>query len=164
MWKPAIALVMALVASSPSLAKTSAAKVKEEEIIAYARKISYRDPRLVLAIAKVESSLNPKAKAIGQGRAHYGLLQISYETAHFMGFRGKPHDLYDWKTNVRYSTNYLNYLASRYSEQRHIIAAYNAGSVFYCRKKCPKGKLVNESYVKSVLKHYRSSEGALASN
>lgn len=173
MWKPILlATSVLLLVCEPALASTKSkgtkaakvAKVKEEEIINYAKKISFRDPKLVLAIAKVESSLNPKAKAIGQGRAHYGLLQISYETAKFVGFKGKPHELYDWRTNIRYSTNYLNYLSGRYSEQRHVIAAYNSGSVFYCRKKCKPGKLVNEEYVTRVLKHYRSIEGTLASN
>ena len=40
-------------------------------------------------------------------RPYYGLMQILPATARSMGFRGKPKDLLDAETNLKYSVKYL---------------------------------------------------------
>ncbi len=62
----------------------------------------------------------------------YGLVQIMYTTAHKVGFRGKPEDLYDPASNINAGAAYI---ASQYQIKQHkwdppkIACAYNAGSV-----------------------------------
>jgi soluble lytic murein transglycosylase-like protein len=58
---------------------------------------------LVHRVVKRESTYNPKAR----NGPYYGLMQILPETARTMGFRGKPSDLLDAKTNLRYGVKYL---------------------------------------------------------
>ncbi|MBD3662908.1 transglycosylase SLT domain-containing protein [Sulfitobacter aestuariivivens] len=64
----------------------------------------YDLPRpLVHRLAIRESTHNPKAR----NGPYYGLLQILPATARGMGFRGKPKDLLDADTNLRYALKYL---------------------------------------------------------
>lgn len=50
-----------------------------------------------------ESTHRPEAI----NRPYYGLMQILPETARTMGFRGKPRDLLDAETNLKYAGKYL---------------------------------------------------------
>lgn len=64
----------------------------------------YQVPRsLVHKLAIRESTHNPAAR----NGPYYGLLQILPETARTMGFRGKPSDLLDADTNLKYAVKYL---------------------------------------------------------
>ena len=58
---------------------------------------------LAYAVVRVESHYNPKAKGSGV----YGLSQIQPATARSLGFSGKPSDLFDPATNLRYGMQYL---------------------------------------------------------
>jgi len=137
----------------------------EVDIYQYAKILNFSDPRLLVALAKVESSMKPYALQYGQGRAHYGLLQISYDTARCVGFRGKPEDLYNWRTNMKYSAKYLEWLSHRARGKRELVASYNAGSVFYSKKKGHAGHLVNQGYVRKVMENYWSlDESVLTAN
>ena len=59
--------------------------------------------RLVHRLAIRESTHNPRAR----NGPYYGLLQILPATARSMGFRGKPSDLLDADTNLKYALKYL---------------------------------------------------------
>ena len=58
---------------------------------------------LVHRIVKRESKYNPKA----YHRGHWGLMQIRYDTARSMGYRGKPKGLLDVDANLKYGVKYL---------------------------------------------------------
>jgi soluble lytic murein transglycosylase-like protein len=61
-------------------------------------------PALALALVKVESSFNPKAR----GRnGEIGLLQIKPQTARAMGYTGSAKALYDAETNLVWGMKYL---------------------------------------------------------
>ena len=64
----------------------------------------YAVPRsLVHRLAVRESTHRPWAR----NGPYYGLLQILPETARTMGFRGRPDDLLDANTNLKYAVKYL---------------------------------------------------------
>lgn len=64
----------------------------------------YEVPRpLVHRLAIRESTHRPGAV----NRPYYGLLQILPATAKSMGFKGKPQDLLDAETNLKYAGKYL---------------------------------------------------------
>ncbi len=64
----------------------------------------YEVPRgLVHRVVHRESRHNPKALS----RPYYGLMQILPATAKSMGFQGKPMDLLDAETNLKYAVKYL---------------------------------------------------------
>lgn len=103
--------------------------------------------KLLLAICKVESSLNPNAINLDDGGSpSIGLCEIKYTTATLMGFKGKPKDLFNPKINAKYSALYLKYQLKRYRGDWSLaISAYNAGTA----------TTKNPNYVKKVLKNVR---------
>jgi len=148
------ALLLWMLSSDIALAAPS--RITEQDIIRYADEINFADPKLVASIAKIESNYYPRAVNIYKGTAYYGLMQMSYDTARAVGFKGPPNDLFYWKVNVKYSIKYLEYLIREHKALRKVIASYNAGTVYYCRKKCPVGQFVNEDYVLLVMDTYRN--------
>lgn len=60
-------------------------------------------PTLVHKLAIRESTHRPHARS----SKYYGLLQILPATARSMGFRGKPEELLDADTNLKYAGKYL---------------------------------------------------------
>lgn len=58
---------------------------------------------LVQKVVIRESTHRPSAR----NGPYYGLMQILPATARSMGFKGKPNDLLDAETNLRYATRYL---------------------------------------------------------
>ncbi|WP_224002835.1 transglycosylase SLT domain-containing protein [Aureimonas sp. SA4125] len=69
---------------------------------------------LAYAVVRVESHYNPKAKGSGV----YGLSQIQPATARGLGFAGKPSDLFDPQTNLRYG---MKYLAGAWQKSGHDV-------------------------------------------
>jgi soluble lytic murein transglycosylase-like protein len=64
----------------------------------------YEVPRsLVHRVVIRESTHNPAAR----NGPYYGLMQILPQTARTMGFRGRPEDLLDAETNLKYAVKYL---------------------------------------------------------
>jgi soluble lytic murein transglycosylase-like protein len=59
---------------------------------------------LVRRIIVRESGYNPKAR----NGPYYGLMQIRYDTAQSMGYRGPASGLLDADTNLRYGVKYLS--------------------------------------------------------
>jgi len=147
-----------------ALAKKSVKKrvefVSEALIMQAAKELGAFDHKLVLAVVRIESGTNRFAYngKDKDGRGTYGLMQLKVATARYMGFQGSYQDLYDWRTNLKFGIRYLNYQFRRYGSVPSALAAYNAGSVIICKgkkKRCQAGTFVNQSYVRSVLYHYR---------
>lgn len=65
--------------------------------------ISHVPARLVMAVIRVESGMNPHAVHAG----NFGLMQIRPQTARGMGYRGTARGLLNPATNVRYGAKYL---------------------------------------------------------
>jgi len=107
---------------------------------------------LIQAVIWVESRGNPKAKRYEKAidDYSYGLMQVTYSTAKYLGYKGPPEGLLDVKTNLHYGTYYLAKQLMRYEgDVAKAVAAYNAGSAQYVGK-----KFKNQSYVDKVLKAY----------
>lgn len=144
---------------------------------------------LLKAVCTTESNLNPKAFNKSDG-SHivdkypnhaFGTCQLLYSTALFLGFKGdkrclkplpktrriyKYCKLFGLKTNIMLAAKLLKRNLDRYNGNWvHAIAAYNAGSVKYCKankvakdgqnriinKQCKKGDILNQPYVDKVL-------------
>lgn len=58
---------------------------------------------LIRRVIQRESGYNPKAR----NGPFLGLMQIRYDTARSMGYRGSPEGLLDADTNLRYAVKYL---------------------------------------------------------
>lgn len=61
-------------------------------------------PALAHAVVKVESRYQPRATGKG---GYIGLMQLSYQTARGMGFRGSRQALYEPRANLTYGMKYL---------------------------------------------------------
>jgi len=130
--------------------------VSDCTIVNLARLEGSMNPQLVLAVAKIESSKNGKAR----NGIHYGLMQLKLDTARMLGFRGKPNELLNWKLNLRYGSKYLNEKLRRYRSKSAALAAYNAGAAFPCKKThtgCLVGSFINQNYVDIVMRQYRKN-------
>ncbi len=83
------------------------------------------DPYLLLAIARKESTFDPKARSSADA---YGLLQIQPGTAKRFGVKKDPKQLFDPDTNVKVGAKYFQKLLDRMGDQIHLaLAAYNVG-------------------------------------
>ena len=77
-------------------------------------------PELVAAVVEAESDFRPRL--ISHANAQ-GLMQIIPSTGRLMG----AGDLFNPAQNIAAGTKYLRYLHNRFSDQRMVLAAYNAG-------------------------------------
>ncbi|GLK55881.1 soluble lytic murein transglycosylase-like protein [Methylopila capsulata] len=98
-------------------------------------------PALAHAVVKVESRYRPNATGRG---GYIGLMQLSYQTAKGMGFRGSRQALYEPRNNLTYGMKYLagavaksggNTCAavSKYQGGHGVRGVTRAGAV-YCAK------------------------------
>ena len=134
------------------LSLTAQGKILDDcTIIKQANQIGAKNSRLVLAIAKVESSKNGQAR----NGIHYGLMQLKIGTARMLGFRDSPKALLNWETNLRYGVKYLDSKVDVYHGSiPSAVAAYNAGAAYVKRGT---KHFVNQEYVDLVLGLYRYS-------
>lgn len=98
-----------------------------EEIQKYSNEYGV-DPRVVLAIMRVES--NFKSDATSKVNAK-GLMQVLPDTAKhvakLLNVNVNSVDLNDPETNVKFGTYYLKYLMQNFSNMDTVYAAYNGG-------------------------------------
>lgn len=94
------------------------------------------DPADILAFIAVESSFRPTAYRYEAhlGDASYGLMQILFKTARFVGYKGDPAGLYDPATNIRFGMRYVAYVRDylrprlgRDPDWQEIASGYNGG-------------------------------------
>jgi len=124
-----------------------------ESVIRYYAKVwDFDNADLLIALAKTESSMNPKAINYEKdGHVSYGLLQVKCSTAKWLGMGRKvPCEmLLDVGINILFAGLYLKYLEKRYAgDLFSMISAYNAGTA---RKE--KTKFLNQLYVDRVQFH-----------
>lgn len=87
-------------------------------------------PNLLHALCYVESSHNVSAVHVQDGKTDsYGVCQVKYETAVWLGFKGTPKQLMLPSTNVYYAAKYLSYNLKRYNgDTVKAVIAYNRGN------------------------------------
>ena len=122
-------------------------------------------PGLMLAIQQVESNGDPKAHVRHDGKsnkASYGLFQLQLSTARFMGFKGKPSDLFKPTINIEFAGRYLHWLFENVTNGNpaRTLRCYNAG---------PHSKICKKDlgYVDKILNVYLnnlSTQPAVLSN
>jgi soluble lytic murein transglycosylase-like protein len=79
---------------------------------------------LAIAVARVESGLNPAARGAGP----LGLMQMMPATARSVGYSGHDHGLLDARVNVRYGIRYLKKaLESCNGDRRCAASRYKSG-------------------------------------
>jgi soluble lytic murein transglycosylase len=87
------------------------------------------DPALLAAVIYQESKFDANAESRSGA---IGLMQLTPSTAHGIairtgGSRFETKDLLDPEINIRYGSWYLAHLFRKYSDERLVLAAYNAG-------------------------------------
>ena len=107
------------------------------------------EPALVLGVIKTESSFDRYALVYEANVSDYsiGLMQVRYDTAKGMGFKGSQKDLMQPATNIYYGCRYLKSRIDKYGAELG-IASYNSGSPVY-----KDGKLINQVYLDRVKKY-----------
>lgn len=87
---------------------------------------------LVHRVVKRESNYNPGAYS----RGNYGLMQIRYNTARSLGYKGGPSGLFDAETNLKYAVKYLRG-AFMVAENNHdnAVRLYARGYYFDAKRK-----------------------------
>lgn len=98
-----------------------------EEINKYSAEYGV-DPKIVLAIMRVESNFDPNAHSKANAK---GLMQILPETSKHISKLLKIDensvDLNDPETNIKYGTYYIKYLMQNFKDLNTVYAAYNGG-------------------------------------
>ncbi len=105
-------------------------------------------PELVKAMVLVESGMNPKARS---PKGAMGLMQLMPGTAKDMGVD----DAFDPEENINGGTRYIRKMLDTFPDQRHAIAAYNAGPTNVKRHKGVPPFKETQYYVQKVLKYYQ---------
>jgi hypothetical protein len=112
------------------------------------------DPALICAVIAVESEGNPDAKKPVANPKYFGLMQISFETAQWRGYKGDRNGLFDPYTNIFYGADYLAYQVYRYKSYRFGASAYKVGNVSFDSSGAPTNLAI--VYVDKVAKFYAS--------
>jgi soluble lytic murein transglycosylase-like protein len=95
---------------------------------------TYRVPRaLVHKVVQRESDYRPHVR----NGPNYGLMQIQPATARGMGFRGRPEDLLDAETNLRWAVKYLRgaWIVSD-RDMDEAVMWYGRGYYYEARNRC----------------------------
>ena len=103
-----------------------------DERIAYWARVYEIPDSLIHRSIRRESGYNPKAR----NGPYWGLMQIRYDTAQGMGYRGPAGGLLDADTNLKYAVAYLAnaYLVADGDPDR-AIALYASGYFYEARRK-----------------------------
>jgi len=129
--RTAIILAVALMLGLPSVARAEAAVEVKAAIAGYSALYGLPES-LVHRIVKRESKYNPRAYHGG----HYGLMQIGYDTARSMGYRGAAKGLLDVDANLKYGVKYLAgaYLVAGGNAER-ALRYYRSGYYYVAKRK-----------------------------
>jgi soluble lytic murein transglycosylase-like protein len=102
-------------------------------------------PKLLSSICYVESKYDTAAIHYNDGKTHsYGVCQIKYSTAKWLGFKGTPAELMEPKNNIYYAGLYLKHQIKRYNGSiEKAIIAYNMGGTRHLTSTKYQGKVLN---------------------
>ncbi len=109
-----------LVAPMPALPRMPTPPARIREIVEEKSRLHGLDPLLVHSVIRAESNYNPYAIS---PKGAEGLMQLIPSTASRFGVR----DAFDPEQNIEGGVRYLKYLQSLFSDERLVLAAYNAG-------------------------------------
>jgi soluble lytic murein transglycosylase-like protein len=104
------------------------------------------DKNIIKKIIEVESS----GRELVYSDGCIGLMQIKYDTAKLMDYKGSLQDLYKPENNIKYATKYLRYLMIAFDGDMHkVLAAYNRGPNHVDKR--PDKDWSKDRYVKKIL-------------
>jgi soluble lytic murein transglycosylase len=105
------------------------------------------DKKIISKIIEIESS----GQELVYSEGCVGLMQIKYDTAKLMDYKGTIEDLYKPENNIKYGTKYLRYLMIAFDGNIHkVLAAYNRGPSRVDRE--PDKDWSKDKYVQKVLR------------
>jgi len=110
------------------------------------------DPKLLHAIAKVESNYNPRAVS---PKGALGVMQLIPSTARIVGVS----DPFDPRENIHGGARYLRYLLDKFGDLTLALAAYNAGPKAVEAYGGIPPYAETQRYVRSVLSLYQRLKG-----
>ncbi len=110
------------------------------------------DPKLLHAIAKVESNYNPRAVS---PKGALGVMQLIPSTARLVGVS----DPFDPRENIHGGARYLRYLLDKFGDLTLALAAYNAGPKAVEAYGGIPPYEETQRYVRSVLSLYQRLKG-----
>lgn len=114
------------------------------------------DINLVRAEVFRESSGNPDARRWEEKEGEYsiGLGGLLLSTARGMGFRGTQDELFDPRTNIFYTAEYLKFWYGKTGDLALSTSCYNGGyrALNYYKDN---DKFLNPTHVNAVMKYYR---------
>jgi soluble lytic murein transglycosylase-like protein len=121
-------------APSPSIGAAAAPHPQDElyERVSYYARVYDVPESLIHRSIRRESGYNP----IAHRGPYWGLMQIRYDTAQGVGYRGPPSGLLDADTNLKYAVAYLSnaWLVAGGNPDR-AIALYASGYYYEARRK-----------------------------
>jgi len=102
--------------------------IKYQELISeYSQKYNL-DPKFVASVINTESGFNKNAVS---SSGAVGLMQIMPNTAEYiadlLNEDFSEDKLFEAETNIKYGCYYLNYLNNKFSDEKVVLCAYNAG-------------------------------------
>jgi soluble lytic murein transglycosylase-like protein len=149
---------IAIVGSSVAFGSVNRHQAEIQELIVREANRQNFPPALALAVARVESNFDPRAKSHAGAR---GVMQIMPATAEQE--LGVPRrKLYDPETNIRAGIRFLNQLIDTYDGKWDIaLSHYNGGSAVTNRWGRLRVIPATRDYVDKVLKYVRSYEQQL---
>jgi len=118
---------------APSEAPTprSSGHASLDQLIASHARAQNVPESLIHAVVRRETNYNPSLR----NGPFWGLMQIRYDTAQSMGYRGSPSGLLDADTNLTYGVAYLaNAYRVAHGDHRRAIQLY-AGGYYYEAKR-----------------------------
>ncbi len=124
--------------------------INKDRIIQLIKKKAYKfdlDPKVAIAIAKIESSLNNNA--ISKSGA-IGIMQLKQKTAEYYGVR----NINDMEQNIEGGIRFLKHLTTKYKKLELVAAAYNAGETAVDKSKGIPPIAETRRYVKKFLNAY----------
>jgi soluble lytic murein transglycosylase-like protein len=165
------------------LSGTSFADYTEKSLLSVSERYEI-PPEILRAVCMKESGMNSSSinrDDGGIGNHAFGMCQVLYSTASWLGFRDtrcrndfkvipriwKNCKLFGVKYNLRIAARLLRFLYDREQNWTLAVASYNSGTPRRCtrgsfgarvngvkkRFKCTKGKLINHKYLEGVEKH-----------
>jgi soluble lytic murein transglycosylase-like protein len=127
-----ILIAIGLVAAPAGLARAAGPSAQLTAMITTAASEHGLPEALLHRIIKRESNYNSRAYHGG----HWGLMQIRYETARSMGYRGPAAGLLNPETNLRFGGRYLAgaYLVAGGNSER-AVRLYSSGYYYEAKRK-----------------------------
>ena len=118
-------------AEAPAVTAEAPKTPLDERIAYYAQAYDVPESLVRRSIVR-ESGYNPKAR----NGPYWGLMQIRYDTARGMGYRGTPRGLLNADTNLRYAGRYLaNAYTVAERDADRAIRLYASGYYYEARRK-----------------------------